>query len=72
VAWLARLNPWALIIVSFFMAVILVGSDQLQTSIGLPGSVGPMLQGALLFFLIGGEVFTRFRLRRSIRVVAHG
>jgi ABC-type uncharacterized transport system permease subunit len=65
VAWLARLNPWALIPVSFFLAAILVGSDQLQTSMGLPGSVGPMMQGALLFFLIGGEVFTHYRIRRA-------
>jgi ABC-type uncharacterized transport system permease subunit len=72
VAWLARLNPYALIPVSFFMATVLVGSDQLQTSMGLPGSVGPMFQGALLFFLIGGEVFTRYRLRRSVPEAVHG
>jgi simple sugar transport system permease protein len=72
VAWLARLNPYALVLVSFFMATILVGSDQLQTSMGLPGSVGPMFQGALLFFLIGGEVFTRYRLRRAVPEPAHG
>jgi general nucleoside transport system permease protein len=32
-------------------------------SIGLPSSVAPMLQGAILFFLLGGEVLTRYRLR---------
>jgi ABC-type uncharacterized transport system permease subunit len=72
VAWLARLNPYALIPVSFCMAIVLVGSDQLQTSMALPGSVGPMFQGALLFFLIGGEVFTRYRLRRTQPEPAHG
>jgi ABC-type uncharacterized transport system permease subunit len=41
----------------------------LQTAIGLPGSVGPMLQGAILFFLLAGEVLTRFRIRVT-RVVA--
>jgi simple sugar transport system permease protein len=63
VAWLARLNPIAIILVSFGMAAILVGSDQLQTAIGLPGSVGPMLQGAILFCLLAGEFLTRFRVR---------
>jgi ABC-type uncharacterized transport system permease subunit len=74
VAWLGRLNPYAIVLVSFILAVILVGSDQLQTSMGLPGSVGPMLQGALLFFLIGGDVFTRYRIRRASPEgeVAHG
>jgi ABC-type uncharacterized transport system permease subunit len=69
VAWLARLNPIAIIGVSFLLSAILVGSDQLQTAIGLPGSVGPMLQGAILFFLLAGEVLTRFRIRVT-RVVA--
>jgi ABC-type uncharacterized transport system permease subunit len=44
------------------MSVILVGSDQLQTAIGLPGSVGPMLQGAILFFLLAGEFMTNFKV----------
>jgi simple sugar transport system permease protein len=63
VAWLARLHPLGIILVSFLMSAILVGSDTLQTSIGLPGSVGPMLQGALLFFLLGGDFLTRYRIR---------
>jgi simple sugar transport system permease protein len=74
VAWLGRLNPLAIIVVSFLLSTILVGSDQLQTAIGLPGSVGPMLQGAILFFLLAGDVLTRFRIRirRSERGLAHG
>ncbi len=74
VAWLGRLNPMAIIVVSFGMAAILVGSDQLQTAIGLPGSVGPMLQGAILFCLLAGDFFTRFRVRlvRPSNELAHG
>lgn len=64
VAWLARLNPLVVIGVSFLMAAILVGSDQLQTAIGLPGSVGPMVQGAMLFCLLASDFFIRFRIRR--------
>lgn len=74
VAWLARLNPLAVILVSFLLSAILVGSDQLQTAIGLPGSVGPMLQGAILFFLLAGEFLTNFRIRVRRRggELAHG
>ena len=74
VAWLARLNPYGIVLVSFFLSAILVGSDQLQTAIRLPGSVGPMLQGALLFFLLGGDFLTRFRVRivREPAELAHG
>lgn len=76
VAWLARLNPISIVLVSLLMSMILVGSDQLQTAIGLPGSVGPMLQGAILFFLLAGEFLTNFRVHVRRVVVeaepAHG
>jgi general nucleoside transport system permease protein len=74
VAWLARLNPLAIIVVSFLLSIILVGSDQLQTAIGLPSSVGPMLQGAILFFLLAGEFLLNFRVRivRRTGELAHG
>ncbi|MEA2526748.1 MAG: ral nucleoside transport system permease protein [Thermomicrobiales bacterium] len=62
VAWLARLNPFGIVGVSFLLAAVLVGGDQLQLAVGLPSSVAPMLQGAILFFLLGGEVLTRYRI----------
>jgi simple sugar transport system permease protein len=65
VAWLAKLNPWAIVLVSFLFAGLLVGGDQLQISMGLPAAIAPMLQGTILFFLLGGEVLARYRIRRS-------
>src|SRR6478609_6062280 len=63
VAWVGRLNPYGIVLVSFLMAVLLVGGDQLQTSMGLPSAIAPMLQGIILFFLLGGEILTRYRIR---------
>jgi simple sugar transport system permease protein len=63
VAWLARLDPFGIVGVSFLLAAVLVGGDQLQLAVGLPSSVAPMLQGAILFFLLGGDVLTRYRVR---------
>jgi simple sugar transport system permease protein len=63
VAWLARLDPLGIVGVSFLLAAVLVGGDQLQLAVGLPSSVAPMLQGAILFFLLGGDVLTRYRVR---------
>lgn len=65
VAWLAKLNPWAIVVVSFLFAGLLVGGDQLQISMGLPAAIAPMLQGTILFFLLGGEVLARYRIRTS-------
>ncbi len=62
VAWLGRLHPLGIILVAFLLAAMLVGGDQLQSSIGLPAAIAPMLQGTILFFLLGGEVLTRYRL----------
>ncbi len=68
VAWLAKLNPFGVIIVAILMAALLVGGEQIQISMGLPASVALVLQGAILLFVLGGEVFTRYRVRTIRRV----
>lgn len=65
VAWLGRLDPTGIVLVSFLLAALLVGGDQLQSAMGLPSAVAPMLQGAILFFLLGGELLARYRIVRS-------
>ena len=65
VAWLGRLNPFGIVLVSFLLAALLAGGEQLQLSIGLPAAIAPMLQGTMLFFLLGGEALTRYRLVRN-------
>ncbi|WP_151732864.1 ABC transporter permease ['Paenibacillus yunnanensis' Narsing Rao et al. 2020] len=64
VAWLAKLNPLGLIITSVLFGGLIVGGYSVQT-IGLPSSISELLQGAILFFLIAGEMIHRFRIRRS-------
>ncbi|MBA2597444.1 MAG: ABC transporter permease [Chloroflexota bacterium] len=66
VAWLGRLHPFGAVLVAFLLAALTVGGDQLQMNLGLPAAIAPMLQGAILFFLLGGEVLTRYRLTRVI------
>ena len=74
VAWLARLNPVTIILVAFLFAGLLVGGDQLQISMGLPAAIAPMLQGTILFFLLGGETLARYRVvwraRSDVKVAA--
>jgi simple sugar transport system permease protein len=65
VAWLGRLNPFGIILVSYLLAALLVGGDQLQISLGLPAAIAPTLQGTILFFLLGGEAMLRYRIVRS-------
>ncbi|WP_199617361.1 ABC transporter permease [Paenibacillus alkalitolerans] len=64
VAWLAKLNPAGLIVSSFLFGGLIVGGYSVQT-IGLPSSISEMLQGAILFFLIAGDMIAKFRVRRG-------
>ena len=63
VAWLAKLNPWAILVVSILLAGLSTGGDQLQITMGLPASVAGVLQGSILFFVLGADVFINYRLR---------
>lgn len=63
VAYIARLNPLASVLVSFLLAVLLVGGDQLQLTMGLPASFAFVLEGVVLFLFLGGIVFENYRLK---------
>ena len=60
VAWLAKLNPWGVIVVSLLLAALYRGSDAIP---GAPKALGMMLQAVIFFVLIGGEVLVRYRIR---------
>jgi general nucleoside transport system permease protein len=64
VAWLAKLNPLGIVVSAVLFGGLIVGGYSVQT-IGLPSSISDMLQGAILFFLIAGDMLTRFRMRRG-------
>jgi simple sugar transport system permease protein len=67
IAWLAQLNPFGVLIVSVLMAGLFVGGDQIQITMGLPAAVAGVLQGAILFFVLGGNFFTQYRIRWTSR-----
>ncbi len=61
VAWLSKLNPFMIIVVAFLLGGLLVGGYNTQT-MGVPSATVSMIQGAILFFLLGGELLTRYRI----------
>ncbi|MEA3335235.1 MAG: ABC transporter permease [Chloroflexota bacterium] len=63
VAWLAGLNPFGVLIVAFLLAALFVGGDQIQITMGLPAAVAGVLQGTILFFVLGGAFFKQYRIR---------
>ncbi|AET69968.1 ABC-type uncharacterized transport system, permease component [Desulfosporosinus orientis DSM 765] len=62
IAWLSKLNPLAILIVSFLFGALQVGGYAVQVE-GVPAAVATMLQGAILFFVLGGEIFTNYRFK---------
>ncbi|HHC07471.1 MAG TPA: ABC transporter permease [Actinobacteria bacterium] len=67
VAWVAKLRPGWIVLVAFLLSALFVGGDQLQISMGLPASIGAFFQGMILLFVLGGDVFSRYRLRIARR-----
>lgn len=58
IAWLAKLNPLAIVLVAYLFGGLLVGGDEIQ-----PAGIAQMLQGVILFVMVGGEMLLRYRLR---------
>lgn len=61
IAYLSRFNPLLVVIVSILFGGLVNGGFSLQM-IGLPSEVVTMMQGAILFFVLGGEFFCRYSL----------
>ena len=69
VAWISKLHPAAILVVSVLFGGLQVGGFFVQT-MGVPASVSSMLQGAVLFFVVGGEFLTKYRIVISRKEVA--
>ncbi len=57
IAWLARLNPLSAILVAFLFGGLLVGTQLIQ-----PQGIASMLQGVIMFVVIGTELLFRYRV----------
>lgn len=62
IAWMGGLNPFGSILVSLLIAALKTGSDALKI-MNLSASIGDVLQGLILLPLLGGSIFTDYRLR---------
>lgn len=61
VAWLAQLNPFGILVVSFLFGILEKGSSVMQSSFGLSTYASDILQGVILFFVLGCEFFVRYK-----------
>lgn len=63
VAWLARLKPQVILLVSVLFGALLVGGETLQMTMKVPPHMVYMAQGVILFFVLAGEFVAQFRVR---------
>lgn len=60
--WLSQLNPLIMIIVSFLFSMLIQGGSFLQSSMQIPASMAQILQGIIIFFVLGSEFFVCYKL----------
>ncbi|MBA3944595.1 MAG: ABC transporter permease [Herpetosiphonaceae bacterium] len=58
VAWLAKLNPFAIILVSILFGALILAGREIQ-----PGGIPRLIQGIVLVCLIASDFLLRYRLR---------
>ncbi len=61
IAYLSRLNPLAVVVVSILFAGLQNSTVYVQ-SMGVPSQIATMMQGAIMLFVIAGEFFQRYKL----------
>ncbi|MDR2134371.1 MAG: ABC transporter permease [Treponema sp.] len=60
-AWLARLDPPSILVTAFLFSILIQGGNFLQSSLQIPASISLVLQGIIIFFVLGSEFFIRYR-----------
>ena len=70
VAWLAQLNPVSSLFIAFLFAVLDKGSSVIQSQFGLSTDCADVLQGIILFFVLGCEFFIRYKFVRDQKPAA--
>lgn len=64
VAFLGRLHPVGILLAGLLMALTYIGGELAQLMLSLPSAAISVIQGMLLFFLLGLDVLVNFRIKR--------
>lgn len=62
IAWLSNLNSIIIFIVSILFAGLIEGGSYIQTAFGIPNAAASVIQALILFFVLGSELFIRYKL----------
>ena len=62
VSWLAKFNPFSMIVTSFIIVFLQKGAQQVSTDFRLPQAISDIVTGIILFFIIGCEFFLNYKI----------
>lgn len=63
VSWLAKFNPFAMIVISFLLVFLEKGAIQIASQFNLNENLADVLTGLILFFILGSEFFLNYRIK---------
>lgn len=67
VAWLARFNTLAMVLIAFGITFMEKGAIQIASQYGLNENASDVLLGIILFFILGAEFFINYKIERNHR-----
>lgn len=67
-AWLSGLSAPVIVLVCVLFATLTQGGSYIQTVFGIPAAAAQILQALILFFVLGSNFFTRYKIVRKAAV----
>lgn len=67
IAWLGRLSAPAILVVSILFGILTKGASTLETILKIPASMASIIQGVILFFVLGAEFFIQYKLQPTAK-----
>ncbi|MCD7917026.1 MAG: ABC transporter permease [Clostridiales bacterium] len=65
VAWLAKFNTFFMVVISLLLVFLEKGSSEIASQYNLNEYAAEMIEGIILFFILGSEFFINYRLVRT-------
>lgn len=62
VSWLAKFNPFIMIVTTFLIVFLEKGAQQISTDFRIPSAISDIITGIILFFIIGCEFFLQYKI----------
>ena len=67
VAWLAKMNPFVMILISALLSFLDKGAVQIASDFGLNEYVSQIISGVILFFILGSEFFINYQVKSGAK-----